>query len=241
MNFENIIRGYIRNIFNFLGYNVTRKLINPIIFNKINLVFDVGANAGQYVKNLRRDGYRGDVVSFEPLTSAYKLLTNASGGDANWTVHKRCALGAQDGVAIINIARNSCSSSLLPMLERHSSVASDSITIGQEETEVITLDSIFDDYANNVSNVFLKIDTQGFEHDVLFGSRTSLGKILMVELELSSTHLYGNQKLADFYFSFFAEHGFRLWSLTPIFFDFKTGEVLQFDATFINTRLQPSL
>jgi FkbM family methyltransferase len=230
-------RSKIRFFFDCLGYTVRRKLKNPVIYNNIDLVFDIGANTGHFVKNLRAAGYVNRVVSFEPLSSAYNLLLCSASNDKNWQVHSRCALGSEISDSIINISNNSHSSSILPMLDRHKRVAPDSFTIGSENIKIITIDSIFQKYSNPLDKIFLKIDTQGFEHKVLEGCLMNLSKIFMVQLELSTTYLYKDQKLVDYFFSFFSKFGFRLWSIEPILFDYSTGEVLQFDAIFINSNI----
>ena len=83
--------------------------------NEIDLVLDVGANAGQFASALRAIGYGGPIVSFEPLSAAHAKLTAAAKGDSRWTVHPQCALGDRDGETEINVAGNSVSSSVLPM------------------------------------------------------------------------------------------------------------------------------
>ena len=83
---------------------------------EINLILDVGANQGQFASEIRQCGYAGRIVSFEPLSKAHDKLIQASDGDTKWEVYPRCALGDHNGEVEINIAGNSESSSILPML-----------------------------------------------------------------------------------------------------------------------------
>ncbi|MDJ0524424.1 MAG: FkbM family methyltransferase [Microcystis sp. M53600_WE12] len=85
----------------------------------VDLVFDVGANIGQYAKLLRELGYSGRLVSLEPLSSAYSRLKAISKKDQLWEIAPQTAIGNQEGEIIINIAGNSYSSSALPMLDAH--------------------------------------------------------------------------------------------------------------------------
>ena len=88
-----------------------------------DVILDVGANTGQFAKNLRASGYHGHIISFEPLSSAHAILASAATSDSLWDVAERCAVGASDSWTTINIAGNSYSSSLLPMLDLHREAA----------------------------------------------------------------------------------------------------------------------
>jgi FkbM family methyltransferase len=103
----------------------------------IDLIMDVGANVGQFALELRSIGYAGKIVSFEPITTSYTELCHTAARDPNWEVYRRCAVGDFDGEIQINIARNSVSSSILPMLKSHSSVAEGSNYIGIENAPII--------------------------------------------------------------------------------------------------------
>ena len=70
----------------------------------IDVVLDVGANTGQFAQALRAQGYHGHIVSFEPLSDAHAALVAAADSDPLWDVAERCAIGAQDGWAEINIS-----------------------------------------------------------------------------------------------------------------------------------------
>jgi FkbM family methyltransferase len=232
-----MLKKIVKKSFNIFGFEL-RRLINPplspTVYHNIDLVFDVGANIGQYASLTRKEGFKGRIVSFEPLPDAHRELSIISEKDAMWTVHPRCAVGSSLDSTKINIAKNSFSSSLLPMLDAHSSAAPESIYVGDVETPLITLDSVFDKYCNQSERIFLKIDTQGYESQVLAGCLSKLPRIKAVQLELSSVPLYEGQELYRYFFDFFEANGFYLWSILPGFSNEVTGQLLQFDAVFIN-------
>ncbi len=47
----------------------------------INYVLDVGASRGQFAMNLRKVGFKGRVVSFEPFRRDYLLLSHGLRND----------------------------------------------------------------------------------------------------------------------------------------------------------------
>jgi FkbM family methyltransferase len=201
--------------------------------HKINLIFDVGANTGQFGKELRwHVGYSGRIVSFEAMNSAHVELRRAAAKDKLWEVAPCAAIGAESGMATMNVARNSVSSSLLPMLSPHSSAAPDSCYSGTESVRLETLDSLAPDYIREDSVVFLKVDTQGYESEVLRGAAETLSRVVGVQLELSLIPLYAGQKLMPEMIENTQGMGFDLWGITPTFADPVTGRILQVDAAF---------
>ncbi len=198
----------------------------------IDLVLDVGANQGQFASAIRRGGYTGNIVSFEPLSEAHDQLLNVSDEDANWDVYPRCALGDRDGEVDINIAGNSLSSSILPMLESHRSAAPESAYRGKEIVPVKMFDTVAVSYLKNAHAPFLKIDTQGFEWQVLDGARATLPQIRGVLLELSLVPLYEGQHLWLEMMERLEAAGFVLWAFEPVFRDPFDGRTLQVDGIF---------
>lgn len=222
------------------GYEITRYQkppISPLLSLNIDLLIDIGANIGQSGIQARHEGYIGKILSFEPLLEAHSALCKNSVNDEMWSIFKRCAIGSESSASSINVAGNSGSSSMLDMLPRHISAAPESQYSSKQEVEVITLDSIFDEISKGHKNIFLKIDTQGYEHEVLAGATKSINKIMAIQLELSTTPLYKSQYLYEYFFEFFQKNQYSLWGLTPGFADPKTGELLQFDALFFNSNL----
>jgi len=207
---------------------------SPIIHHGIELVLDVGASDGKlFATETRQLGYGGRMVSFEPLPDAHAKLTVNAANDPNWIIHERVALGAAPGEVDINIAGNSWSSSILPMLDAHLFAAPQSAYVGKTKTPVITLDSVFDRYRTGGERTYLKIDTQGFEAEVLKGLPQHLKDVFAVQLELSLVPLYEGQELYRYFLDFFEARGFCLWSILPEFTDKRTGQMLQFDGVFV--------
>ncbi len=139
-------------------------------YHQIELIFDVGANCGQYSSFLRDSGYQGKIVSFEPLSTAYSQLLTLSKKDNLWKL-LLCALGNQEGEITINIAGNSQSSSVLSMLDSHLQAAPESVYCGSEIVQLRRLDTLAKDYiTEGTQSIFLKIDVRGFEKQVIEGS-----------------------------------------------------------------------
>ena len=201
---------------------------------EIDCLLDVGANIGQYASLVRSLGYEGQIFSFEPLSSAHKILKEKSIHDNFWTVYDRCGIGNQNKVETINISGNSYSSSFLDMLEKHKKAAPDSEYLGQEEVNIYTLDDIFINLNNGYKRIFLKIDTQGYEMNVLKGVEKNIHKIYAVQLELSISPLYDNPYLYQDFFNYFEKRDFECWNLQSGFRDPETGRLLQFDGLFVN-------
>jgi FkbM family methyltransferase len=190
---------------------------------RVDLVLDVGANAGQFGRELRREGYRGRITSFEPLGDAFERL--ARDAHDSWTAY-RVALGTADGTAVLHRSRNSWSSSLLPITARHVEASADASYVGSEEVEVRTLDSFGFD-----GRLYLKIDAQGSEPAILEGASQTLERSV-IALELSTATLYEKQTLIGDILNEMHRRDFAVLSLTPGFRHPRTREILQLDGIF---------
>lgn len=223
---------------NKIGLNVTKYIRGPVNSIPFDSLFDIGANTGQYAKSIFNQGFTGNVISFEPLSGAHEILKSNASKNKNWIVHDRCAIGESNKEIEINLSKNSVSSSILPIKSSHTTAAPESVYISKEKVKLITLDSIFEMYASKNKGNYLKIDTQGYEYNVIQGSSYCMKYMNAVEIELSTTNLYEQSKLYNYYFNFFDEAGFTLWSIDQVFFPNQTdNRLLQFDAIFIKKSL----
>ena len=234
-----IFKKTIKQIIHNTGYDIVKSDMNSIIKRrmkllthyKVNLIFDVGANIGQYAKQMRSIGYKNKIVSFEPLTSAYEDLAECAKNDPLWdTVN--IALGDEDCNSEINIAGNSYSSSILAMLPTHLKSAPESAYIGKEEVTVRRIDSIIGKYCNYSDKLYLKMDAQGYEKNIIIGAEKSLKKIIGIQLEMSLVPLYKGEILFLEMINLLKSKGYTLMSLEPGFSDPSTGQLLQVDGIF---------
>ncbi|MCG8649017.1 MAG: FkbM family methyltransferase [Pirellulales bacterium] len=198
----------------------------------INLVLDVGANKGQYGRQLIRGGYRGRIVSFEPLPSAFDKLRINRWGFADWQVEP-FALGAADTTATLNVSGNSQSSSLQEMLPAHVSAAPEAAYVSTCEVQVRRLDSVFDQYYRPGERCYMKLDVQGHEHLVIEGAATCLESIVAIQVELSINPLYEGEQDWQTAIGAMDGLGYQLMLLTPGFRDRVTGEMMQADGVFV--------
>jgi FkbM family methyltransferase len=198
----------------------------------VDLVLDVGASVGQYALRTRSAGYRGRVVSFEPLGSAYAELIARAATDNTWDCRNQ-ALGSSAGSAELHVARNSYSSSLLEIDDRHVESAPASAYVGSEMVSVVTLDEIWDAVVREGERPYLKLDVQGFELEALRGGERSLPNLVGVEAELSLVSLYEGAPLYREVIDHLEAAGFRLAGLEPELFDPDTAEMLQVQGIFV--------
>jgi FkbM family methyltransferase len=197
----------------------------------VDLVLDVGANDGGFARDIRSFGYTGRIVSFEPLSDPFTRLSQRNARDERWSGVK-VALGPEEGNAVMNVAANSYSSSLLPMRDEHRRSAPHALYVGTERVRVERLDDLFDKVSGRAARPFLKIDVQGYESQVLDGAARTLDRLCGVQLEMSLIALYDGQHLFDDLFHRMLDQGFDCWSIDPEFSDPGSGRYLQVMGTF---------
>lgn len=197
----------------------------------IELVIDVGANVGQFAAELLQHGYDGRIVSVEPLPDAHARLAQAAAGHPRWSVHPAAALGAEAGTVTMQVAGNSVSSSVLAMRAEHLQAAPESAPTGTVQVPQTTLDAAFAAAVAGAATL-IKIDTQGYERQVLEGGPRCVQQARLVLLELSTVPLYEGQWLWQEAMAWLQDRGFELWFLHPDFSDAASGRVLQYNGLF---------
>ncbi|MGH6943397.1 MAG: FkbM family methyltransferase [Geminicoccaceae bacterium] len=200
---------------------------------RVSCVLDVGANVGQYGERLRSSGYRGRIVSFEPLSLAHAALERRAAGDPGWQVAPRMALGERDGEVEIEVSQESDMSSLLRQSALLARISPTSAVLGRERVPLRRLDGVADDYLAQGDEVFLKVDVQGFEPQVLAGAERLMERLAGIQLELSLVRCYEGERDFREMIDALAARGFSPWLFLPGYFERKLARQLQIDGVFM--------
>jgi FkbM family methyltransferase len=195
----------------------------------VEMVIDVGANRGQYAEELRRHGYRGRIVSFEPLSEAYAALQRRSATDERWQVQR---LALSDGDTGLELGAADNFGSALRVKQRLATLFPEAVPSTLERVPAARLDEVQLDLPP-AGRTLLKADVQGYELRVLTGAAGMLGDVGIVETELAVVALYEGQPLLADIIRALEDKGFALRALEPILRDWRTGELLQFDGLFV--------
>jgi FkbM family methyltransferase len=199
----------------------------------VDVVLDVGANSGQYGELLRERGYRGRLVSLEPVAEAFAELDRRAGADGNWEALRVAASNA-DGELTLNVTGDSRSTSALVRNERFADLPG----WAPKETQVAparTLDGLVPELLRAGERAYLKLDVQGYEGQVLAGAGAVLDRFEAIELELSVSPLYDGQPGLAEMLPLLARHGFQAVSLEPILLD-EDGLLMELDGLFARAR-----
>ncbi len=163
-----------------------RKYCKLAMLNYLNIdtVFDVGANIGQYAQRLFSMGYSGVIHSFEPqekcVSFANRLKENfrINGLNHNWHIHQQ-ALGDKDEVKTFHISEADVCSSFNPSFN----TAVTSKNIATADLQITTLDNYIEKNKMGLGSAHLKVDAEGFDKEVLLGSKQTLQNVKSVEVE----------------------------------------------------------
>jgi FkbM family methyltransferase len=196
----------------------------------VNLIFDVGANVGQYGQLLRSNGYRGKLVSFEPIRTVHDALAVISQPDRSWTA-ENCALGAEAGETDIKVSEHTTMSSILEIKPEHITDFPYAAVTRTERIKVRTLDEVFSQYASPSDVCMLKLDVQGYEDQVLLGAKSSLARLPLIQMEAAVEGIYQNEPTMFDHVRTLASKNYRLIDIAEAFRD-SCGRLLHTDCMF---------
>jgi FkbM family methyltransferase len=215
----------IRSFIKALGYEVIKSkrspnfeshLKNILQQSQFDVVLDVGANKGQFAHAVRKAGFAGQILSFEPVASTFATLQQQSQSDSMWKVFQ-LALGEVKEQKKINVFDASDFSSLLKPSEFGKETFDQLKTMREELIEINTLDNfLLENGLSQYKKILLKMDTQGFDLSVFRGAKETLGCICAIVSEVSFAPIYDGMPNYHAALSEYESHGFAITGLFPV-------------------------
>ena len=192
-------------------------------------IFDIGANVGQTVDVLLGLFPLANIHAFEPGRAAFNSLTATHSQLRNVTFNN-FALGSDPGKQ--------------PFFANSASVLSSFLPLGPDgwgeiterpEVSISTVDTYCSEHGIQLLDL-LKVDTQGFELEILKGSKRMLNerRIRLIYLEIMFSKAYENLPRMDKIYGFLADHGFDLYAFYK--FHFLHDRASWTDALFVRSQ-----
>jgi FkbM family methyltransferase len=177
---------------------------------RIDCVLDVGANRGQFAEEIRRIGYSGLIVSFEPVSTEFQVMQDKFKEDSQW-IGYQIALGSTDESKEILIPSLTVMSSILEPISKDKNCRSETIKIRRLDDFIASFMPGLDK-----SRIFLKMDTQGYDLEVFKGASGCLDKIQGIQSELSVQPLYKNMPHYLESLETYEAKGFDLYNISVV-------------------------
>jgi FkbM family methyltransferase len=206
---------------------------------EISCVLDVGANVGQYALTLREWGFGGRIVSFEPLPDAHATLLRRAAADPGWQIAPRMAIGDSGGEIELEVSAESDMSSILPQTGLLQRISPSSRVLRRERVPMAPLEDAAQPYLASEDRIFLKIDTQGFEPQVLAGAGSLMARLCGLQLEMSLVPCYEGEVGFREMQGRLAAAGFEPYLFIPGYFERKLGRQLQLDGVYMREAASP--
>jgi FkbM family methyltransferase len=173
-------------------------------------VLDVGAYIGNYARDLREIGYRGRIVSFEPVPVSYEQLHASMHHDALWC-GKPFGLSDQDREAVFNTHSKGDFNSLLTLrVDAERAYSLDPTLRSQTKVQLRRLDAVLPQLIEGVPSprIFMKLDTQGHDLSVVKGASGVLDMIVGLQSELAVVEIYEGMASMPDALNYYAGCGF---------------------------------
>ena len=172
-----------------------------MISKEINFSIDIGANVGKYTK-LLLDETNSKVIAFEPLPKAFEELKEIEKKFSSRLDVYNFGIGNKNSNLELNYSTEKSElASFIEDLDKLSFI--DSKNNKKITVEVMTLDSFFKKYEQTYKEKeidLLKIDTEGFELEVLNGASETLinKKPKFIQIEFNWHQLFREQTIYKF-------------------------------------------
>lgn len=216
-------------------YELAAHLRNVFRAFSVDCVIDVGANRGQFVRYLRANvGYHGWIVCFEPVSATYDALLKAVERDDR-VVAVKFALGKSEGDIDINVTTDDSMSSFLQPRNRDVNLSNWSAVQRRETVKLKRLDDILPGLGAvaGAGNLYLKLDTQGYDLEVIAGAARSLKSVCALQTEVSVIPVYEGMPSWIASIQSLNAAGFDVSGMFPVTLD-RNLRAIELDCVMIN-------
>lgn len=158
-------------------------------------VLDIGAHQGQFALAARAVWPSAQIHSFEPQRGPAAKYLQVLGDDAATTLHP-FAIAPTAGEAEIHVSARNDSSSLLPIAQLQNELFPGTAEVATQTIVMRPLAKVLK--ASDLAvPLFIKIDVQGYEAQVLQGLGSALKHAKWLYIEMSFQELYEGQALVS--------------------------------------------
>lgn len=200
--------------------------------HSIGTVLDVGANEGQFIKTARVLFPQASILAFEPNPRLTQSLQNVLPSGTGAVCQIAC--GREAGTMPLHLMKFSPASSLLQPTSLRIPDFPPAETEETIEVKVDRLDSVVRSHALARKPYLLKLDVQGYELEVLQGAVDILPDVSAIVCEVNAVPFYEGQAGFEDIYAFVRQHNFKLVDIGEPIRQSHSGEVLYFDAAFLN-------
>ena len=208
------------------------QLVDTLHRHEIEAVVDVGANLGQYALRLRAAGWRGPILSIEPLPELQQPLRERAAGDPHWEIAPPMAIGATDGEVTLEVSAESDMSSTLGQSDLLRAISPSSAVTRRIAVPQLRLAAPEVLGSRPWWRIFVKADVQGAEPAVLAGLGDAWPRVRGLQLELALLPLYQGERPWVEMVGDLAAHGFAPYLVFPGYYARALGRQVQLDIVF---------
>lgn len=206
----------IEKLLMFLERNIHQKRISRFLQNRsIKTIIDVGAHKGEFAQNALQIESVNKIIAFEPQKKIFSLLKEKF-SDNDKVVLNNFALSEKVEKRIMKINKMTATSTLNHEINKDSLyfkfksflLYQKNSIIDEEEINTTTFDVFFNGEIFN-ENTLLKIDTEGYEIQVLKGSEQKIREMKYILIENQFSKMYKNVNFKDCH-DFLRKKNFKL-------------------------------
>lgn len=189
-----------------------KNLLNRILSEfRDPVIFDIGANVGNYSNSIKKLSPNSKLYSFEPHPKTFKVMEDYSKKNGYFAYN--FALGKENSKLKLYDYEQETEGTEHASLFKETFEGIYNEKVISYEVDVITLDEFVKD--NKIDKInLLKIDTEGNDYNVLLGAKFSLEneKIDVIHFEFNVMNVYSRVFFRDF---FELLNNYNLYRLLP--------------------------